>query len=262
MRRMIPIIAAVSLFACKGGDKTDVKTPKPAATKPAEPTVAPKPEPKPEPTAPAGAVGKISGMTSFAGTAPAEATIDMKSDKKCAELSPGAKTQNYLIADGKLGSVFVYVKNAPEGSYKAPDAMPVLDQKGCMYQPNMIGLQKGQSVEIVNSDPTLHNIHAYGKQEFNIGMPTQGQRLKRKMKKEEVLIQVKCDVHPWMEAHIGVVEHPFFAVTDASGAFEIADVPAGKYTLAAVHPKLGEQTMEIEVVAAGQAKASFEFSVK
>jgi plastocyanin len=237
---------------------------KPAAAtaEPAKPTEAPKPaEPAPAPAS--DGIGKLSGTVTLARTAPAETAIDMKADPKCGKLSPGAKTNDHVVKDGKLANVFVYVKEGlPDQKWKAPDATIVLDQKGCRYEPKMVAVMVGQELEIVNSDPTLHNIHAFGKQEFNIGMPTQGQRIKRKFRKEEVLVQVKCDVHPWMEAHIGVTGHPFAAVTDAEGKFTIADVPAGKYTVGAIHPKLGELTGTIEVKKDAESELSLEYAAK
>jgi uncharacterized protein (DUF2141 family) len=117
-----------------------------------------------------------------------------------------------------------------------------------------------QPIEIVNSDPLLHNIHPSGKNTFNLAMPNQGMRLKKKFKKEQVLTPIMCDVHPWMKSYAGVVKHPFFAVTGADGAFAIKGLPAGTYTLMAVHGALGTKTTEITVSEAGDASAQFEFS--
>jgi len=247
----------VVLVACKGKEAAPAKTEAPAKAAPAP---APEPAKPAEPAPVAAGKGTIKGVVSFSGTAPAAEPINMVADKKCVELG-GAKADDYVINDGKLANVYVRVTGVPAGDWPMPEAKPVLDQKGCMYSPKLLALRTGQEFEIVNSDPTLHNIHAFGKQEFNVGMPLQGQRLTKKFKKEE-LVQVKCDVHPWMEAHIGVSEHPFFAVSDASGAFTIADVPAGKYTVEGTHPKLGTASAEVEVTADGEATITLGLAAK
>ncbi len=260
------LIGAVALsFACKGDSKSAEKAAE-APAKPKAPESKPAEAAKEAPAAPAaepGATGTITGVVNMTGTAPPAAKIDMKSDPKCGKLSPDAKTRDVIVADGKLANTFVWIKSGlPKKKYKAPDTMPVLDQKGCLYEPKMLGLMKGQKFEIVNSDPTLHNIHAFGKQEFNIGMPTQGGRITRKFKKTEVLVQVKCDVHPWMEAHVGVSSHPYFAVSGADGTFEIKDVPVGQYTIEAIHPKLGRITADLSVASGGEAHIALELAAK
>ena len=110
-----------------------------------------------------------------------------------------------------------------------------------MYEPRVVGVRVGQEVEFRNSDPTLHNVHAMpeSSRSFNLGMPSKGMTVRRRFSKPEVLVRVKCDVHPWMEAYVGVLEHPYFAVTDEQGRYSISGLVPGDYTLAAVHPRLG-----------------------
>ena len=134
-------------------------------------------------------------------------------------------------------------------------------QKGCHYVPHVQGVQVGQPLQIVNSDSTLHNVHGMPKQskEFNLGMPIQGMKLDRKFDKPEVMVKFKCDVHPWMNAYVGVLDHPFFAVSGADGQYEIKDLPAGTYTVEAWHEKFGVQTQEITVTDAAAGSADFSF---
>jgi hypothetical protein len=138
----------------------------------------------------------------------------------------------------------------------------VLDQRGCRYTPHVFGVQVGQPVEIVNSDPTLHNVHAMPKtnDEFNFGQPVQGMRMRRTFSKPEVMVPVRCDVHGWMNAYAGVVTHPFHAVTTADGAFAIKGLPPGKYTLEAWHERLGTQTQTITIDGKKDATATFSFT--
>jgi hypothetical protein len=135
--------------------------------------------------------------------------------------------------------VFVYLKDAkPAPPTSEP---PVLDQQGCMYEPYVMGVLVNQKFKLRNSDPLLHNVHATPKpglnKEFNFGQVSKGQENERSFDQPEVLVRMKCDVHPWMFAYIGVCEHPYFAITDKEGNFKISGAPDGKYTLVAYHLK-------------------------
>ena len=208
--------------------------------------------------------GTLSGKAVFSGTAPAAQTLDMNADPTCAGAHSGPVTSEEAIvnANGTLKNVFVYVKEGLEGkSCPAPASAVDLDQKGCRYTPHVFGVQVGQPVNIINSDPTLHNVHGMPKasKEFNIGMPIQNMKLARKFDAPEVMVKFKCDVHPWMSAYAGVMAHPFFAVTNEEGAFEIKDLPAGTYVVEAWHEKYGVQTQSLTVTDAAQT-ADFTFS--
>jgi hypothetical protein len=137
----------------------------------------------------------------------------------------------------------------------------MIDQKGCQYLPHVQGVMVGQKVKIVNSDPTLHNIHAHAKAnpEFNQGQPFQGMEMEKVFDKVEVMIPFRCDVHPWMASYMGVLDHPFFAVSKADGSFEIPNLPPGSYTLEAWHESLGTQTADVTVAAGAPADANFSF---
>jgi hypothetical protein len=138
-----------------------------------------------------------------------------------------------------------------------------LDQQGCRYSPHVFGIQTGQTLEILNSDPTLHNIHAMpaNNREFNTGQPIQGMKTEQSFENVEVMVPFKCDVHGWMNAYAGVLDHPYFAVTTADGGFELSNVPPGTYTVEAWHETLGTQTQSVTVDASGTAEVSFTFTV-
>ena len=130
-----------------------------------------------------------------------------------------------------------------------------------MYRPHVLGLQVGQPLQIINSDATLHNVHSLAKNQpqFNLGMPIPNMRMTKKFNVPEVMVKFKCDVHPWMNAYIGVMAHPFYAVTSADGNFELAELPVGQYTVAAWHEKLGGREEKIEVSEAGPSVINFVF---
>lgn len=206
--------------------------------------------------------GEIVGKVTLKGTPPAEKPLPL--DPACGKLWPNEKpkTRFYAVgADNGLADVFVYLKQASGG---APATKPVLlDQKGCEYVPYVVGLQTGQKLLIRNSDPVLHNVHATPKinKEFNLAQMAGGKDIERGFDQSEVFVRFKCDVHPWMFAYVGVVPHPFFAVTDKDGKFKIEGVPAGKYTLVSFHRKTHVTedkalTQEIEVKD-GAASADF-----
>jgi hypothetical protein len=149
------------------------------------------------------------------------------------------------------------------GTGTAITSQAVLDQKGCMYAPKVLGVMTNQPLLIKNSDPFLHNVHSMAKLNkppFNEAMSTAGSSKEVKFTKEEVLVKIKCDVHGWMATYVGVSSHPFFAVTDANGNFEIKNVPPGEYTVEAVHPKLKSKTQTITIKADGDTVTSdFEY---
>ncbi|HUR47554.1 MAG TPA: carboxypeptidase regulatory-like domain-containing protein [Candidatus Saccharimonadales bacterium] len=198
--------------------------------------------------------GDLSGSVKLEGTPPAEKTIDFSgpNEATCGKLHPNpVTTRHYVVGSDKgLANVFVYVKEGATKSAAKGDA-PVLDQVGCMYQPYVMGAMAGQDIAIRNSDPFMHNVHAMpkvsGNEGFNLAQVVKGQTNKKKFNNQEVLLRVQCDVHPWMFAYIGVTDNPYYAVTDKDGKFTIKDLPPGKYTLEAVHPKAGKKSQQITV---------------
>ncbi len=204
----------------------------------------------------------LKGTVSFSGSAPAPKAVDMSSDPKCKKMSPDAKNNDLVVNGGKVADVFVYVKNPPKKKYKPTKKKVTLDQKGCRYSPKVFGVMAKQKFTIINSDPTLHNVHAFAKRgEFNQAMPKQGQKITKKFKKEQIMVPIKCDVHSWMVSYAGVLKHPFFAVTDASGNFDIdaSGLADGEYDVVFWHSKLGEKTAKAKV-AGGNGSVSFTYS--
>jgi plastocyanin len=199
------------------------------------------------------------------GAVPANADIRMNADPVCArQVTTPQKMETYVVGpDGKtLGNVFVYVKDGL-GNYvfDPPKEPATIDQKDCRYHPHVFGMQVGQPLEIINSDPTLHNIHAVAKnnREFNNGQPLQNMKTTHTFTAPEVMVPFKCDVHGWMNAYVGVLNHPFFAVTDVSGNFTLKGLPAGTYTIEAWHEKLGTQTQTVTVTAKESKDIAFTF---
>jgi hypothetical protein len=209
----------------------------------------------------------ITGTIKFAGTPPANPTIDMSEEQACAAKYSGpAVDSQYVVSNGGLGNVFVYVKSGlPAGAtYAAPAQAVTIDQNGCEYRPRVLGLQVGQNLEIQNSDPLLHNIKAVPKENrgFNISQPSAGMKTTRTFNTAEVMVPLECNVHGWMNAYVGVVSHPFFAVSSADGKFEIKNLPAGTYEIEAWHEKGGTQTMTVTVGDGETKTADFNFAPK
>ena len=188
----------------------------------------------------------------FEGAAPAPEKIKTDADPKCKLAHPDGLDSDQVIvnSNGTLKNVFVYVKEGLGGKkFEAPKEAVVFDQHGCQYSPKVFGIQVNQPLEIRNSDDTLHNVHALPKngQEFNLGMPIKGMKLKKTFAKPEVMVKIKCEVHPWMSAWAGVLDHPYFAVTGDDGGAAIKNLPPGEYTVEAWHEKFGAQTQKVTV---------------
>ena len=189
--------------------------------------------------------------TPFEGAAPAAGKIKADADPKCKLMHPQGIDPDQVIvnSNGTLKNVFVYAKEGVTGKFDAPKEAVVFNQEGCQYHPKVFGIQVNQPLEIVNSDDTLHNVHALPTQSqaFNLGMPIKGMKLKKTFTKPEVMVKIKCEVHPWMGAWAGVLEHPFFGVTGDDGSAQIKNLPPGEYTIEAWHEKYGAQTQKVTV---------------
>jgi plastocyanin len=226
-----------------------------------------------KPFAPKGDEGTVTGVIAYNGAAPAPKKIDTSADPVCGSSNPNLSTEDTVVKDGKLANVFVYVKDgaAADGTkigdytFTPPTEAVTLDQKGCHYVPHVLGVQANQKLKITNSDPTQHNIHPTPKvnQEWNQTQPNGAPAIEKTFTRPEVLVPVKCNQHPWMKSYIGVLRHPFFAVSAEDGTFTIKGVPPGTYTVAAWFEKGGpngtEKTMQVTVPASGSGKADFAF---
>ena len=191
----------------------------------------------------------VSGTVKFEGAAPKAAKIDMSQDANC----QGSNTaENIVVSGGHLENVFVYVKEGlGNRAFDVPKDAVTLTQRGCKYTPHIIGVMAGQTIKIVNGDPTTHNIHPTPKdnREWNESQAPQAAPIEKSFAREEILLPVKCNQHPWMRMFVNVVKSPFYAVSGPDGKFEIKGLPPGDYTLAFVHEKLGEQDQKVTLAA-------------
>lgn len=246
---ILALCALPVLAGCGGGAKEET-TEAPATTAPA---------------AVAADAGGINGSVTYAGP-DTDTPIAMDADPVCAGLhTTPVDTNEIAVKDGKLANVFVYVKNGLEGkTFPVSSEKKELDQVGCQYTPRVLGLQTGQPLSIKNTDATLHNVHALptANQEFNQAQPQGLPPFDKTFDKPEVAAHIKCDVHPWMTAWVGVVPHPFYAVSGEDGSYSIPNLPPGKYTLEAWHEKLGTQTQEVTVAPNQTVAVSFDFKPK
>ena len=240
----VVLIFAASVVACGGGQdtsSTQVSAPPSDAARQKVDTAT---------------AGTITGSAMLDGPAPANEPIRMNADPVCVREVKGPQQQETFVVgtDRALANVFVYVKDGLGNYLYDPPTQPAtLDQKGCRYLPHVFGVRVGQPIEIINSDPTLHNIHAVPKtnQEFNTGQPIQGMKMTHRFTATEVMVPFKCDVHGWMNAYVGVLDHPYYAVTSSDGKFEMKSLPPGTYTIEAWHERLGTMT---ESVTLGQVE--------
>ncbi len=219
---------------------------------------------------PSGNEGTVTGTIAFTGAVPEPISISMDADATCGAANPNAVVEDVVVKDGKLGNVFIYVKDgktADDGknianlTFDVPTETKTLDQKGCHYTPHVIGVMVGQKLSVTNSDKTSHNVNVQAKSnpQFNQSQTTGAPPIEKTFVRAETLIPVKCQVHPWMKSYIGVVKHPFHAVSGEDGTYEIKGLPAGTYTLVAWHEKLGEKTQSVTVGAKESKAQDFSF---
>jgi plastocyanin len=257
------LVAVLVAIGCGGGKPQDASATTDHGTQPEAPIQLAE---APAGAAPAAAVGSagVTGSVRFEGTAPAPEKVKMVADPVCAQQHAEAVyTEEVVInANGTLKNAVVFVKEGLSGFFPAPATPVVLDQHGCWYVPHVFAIQVGQSLEITNSDATLHNVNAKpaANTPFNLAQPRQGDKSTKRFAKAEVGVSFKCNVHPWMHAFAVVTEHPFFGVSGSDGSFAISGLPAGTYVLEAWHEKYGAQTQTV-TVANGETK-SVEFVFK
>jgi len=217
----------------------------------------------------AAASGKITGTVKLDGAAPHMKGIDMSKDPYCAKYHANDPAKLELVVVGKnsgLENVVLYISQGWSGAATAEKAVPVFDQKGCMYSPHVIAMDVGEQYKVVNSDQTAHNIHPEpnpmtGNIPWNRSQPQGAPPIMQSWKAEEVAIPVKCNIHPWMHGYFVVVKGPY-AVTDDSGSYTIENVPPGNYTVTSWQETYGTQTQKVSVGAGQAATANFTYKAK
>jgi plastocyanin len=205
----------------------------------------------------------VRGSVRFEGKVPAAKPISMAADPSCAQQhhSPVMSQEVMVDANGELQNVIVFVSEGlGDRTFEEPSQPAVIDQKGCLYQPHVLAVRANQKLELVNDDPTSHNIHPQpaNNREWNKAEPP-GSKLEEAFAREEVAIPVKCNVHPWMRGYIAVFKHPYFAVTGKDGSFDLSNLPPGTYTIKAWHEKLGAATQTVTIGANETKEISFVF---
>jgi plastocyanin len=213
------------------------------------------------------AASTISGTITFTGKPPALKPLAMDADPACAKKhSKPVPAEMLVLGSGNtMANVIVWVsKGLPAGkTFPVPKTPVTLDQNGCMYVPHAMGIMVGQAYRILNSDGILHNVHTLPKvnPSFNRAMPATSKEASTTFAKPEPIFQIKCDVHPWMSAYIGVFTHPFFAATGTDGKFTIPGLDAGTYEITAWHERLGTQTGTVTVTGSDSKTQDFKFAV-
>jgi plastocyanin len=207
--------------------------------------------------------GTIVGTVHLTAVPAPNPVIKMGGDPNCLKVNAGKRVAADIVlrgADGELANVFVNIS----GSFPpvpAPNASVTVDQQGCMYHPRVLGAQVGQTLVIKNDDSTLHNIHSISKKyTFDVSQPPGSMAFNVPLKSEEVVLHVKCNVHPWMTGYIGIANNPYFAVTAEDGKFQISGVPAGQHTIQVWHEVYGSLTQTVDVKAGGTSTVSFTYT--
>lgn len=239
--RLLAAALALAVAACSGGGQQAPAGPQPGAER-----------------VDVSKTGTVTGRVLFEGEAPVNPPVKVSGDPMCRQANANGLTfESFMVADGGLDNVFVRVKDGLGNYHFDVPAEPVLlDQQGCRYVPHVVGVRVGQPLEISNGDETTHNVHALpeANREFNFAQFVKGQKNVQTFTASEVMIPFKCDLHGWMNAYVGVVEHPYFAVTADGGRFEIRNLPAGIYTIEAWHEKAGTQSQQV-TIGANETKA-------
>jgi plastocyanin len=209
--------------------------------------------------------GGITGKVYFHGTPPQLRPILMDKDPVCASEQSGTvlPEDGRVNTNGTLPNAFVYVEKGPANlSAAVPATQVTLTQNGCVYEPHVLGIVVGQTLQVVTSDPTTHNIHVMpkGSRSWNVTQQPGSQPITSKFSHPEIMVPVRCNIHPWMEAYIGVVSNPYFAVTGNDGSFQIQGLPPGDYTLDVWVASFGTQQRQITVRPGEKTSIDFAFT--
>ena len=244
------LVAALALSGCGGGEEKKTEAPK------AESAGAGAATPDMENG------GTVTGKVAFDGTAPTAKTLDMSATPFCTRAHPGGQKSEEVVvnSNGTLKNAFVWVKSGlPDKQWQVTPTPVALDQSGCMYKPHVIAVMAGQQIDIKNSDQTNHNIHPLPtvNQEWNESQPPGSADKMQSFPRQEIMLPVKCNIHPWMRSYISVVGHPFFAVTGDDGTYTIKGLPPGTYTIEVVHEKYLKQEQQLTVGAKESKTADF-----
>lgn len=213
-------------------------------------------------------VGTIAGVVRFDGAVPAQTVLQVRSSAKCAALYDGSGLAgevlagDVLVADGKVQNAIVYLSEGlGDRVFAVPDTPVVIDQRNCLFAPRVAAAQVDQPVRFLNGDALAHNVHGMPTEArgWNFMLAVKGASREATIDREEPAIEIKCDVHPWMKAYLGVFDHPYFAVTGADGRFSLPQVPPGDYTVAVWHERLGTTEANATLAANGTQDMTFVF---
>ena len=245
-------IVAVAMIGC--GNKSNESSEQPAATS----------APSGGATVDASTAGSITGTVTLDGKAPAERPINMSAEPYCqkAHSTPVVPPEVVTGEGGALANVVVYVKDdMSKYTFPSPSASLPLDQQGCMYDPHVMALMAGQTLEVKNNDQTTHNIHPMPKdnREWNKSQPPGAAPIDDSFARAELAIPVKCNVHPWMKSYIFVFKNPYYAVTKKDGKFTIDNLPPGTYTVEAWQEKYGTTSQSVTIGPKESKTVSFTF---
>lgn len=211
-----------------------------------------------------GEEGTIVGTVYFSGQPPVRHRIDMSPDAACVTRNRNLRQEEMIVTNGRLANVFLYIKTGSgvdDHSFEVPTSPVTLDQRGCRFSPRVLGIQTNQPLQILNSDPTAHNVHAQAKNnvEWNDSQSAGAKPLMKQFDRPEVMIRIRCNQHPWMSAYVGVLAHPFFAVSGLNGSYRIEGLPPGNYKIFAWHEHLGEQSFDITISPGETRRLDFSF---
>ena len=210
----------------------------------------------------------VTGKVIFDGTAPVMKVLDMSAVPACtaAHKTPARSEELIVGKDKGIKDAFVWIKSGlpADKTWAVPTTAVTITQEGCMYSPHVLGIMAGQNLDIKNSDPTNHNIHPMPavNADFNQSQPPGAADITHVFPREEVLVPVKCNIHPWMKAYIGVVNSPFYAVTGDDGSYTIKGLPPGTYTIEVVHEHWKDQPQDQTITVGAKDSKTQDFTLK
>jgi plastocyanin len=208
-------------------------------------------------------VGVITGEVRYQGTPPPPTMVDMSSAKDCAAQHTGpVSAGDVLVHDGEVENAIVAITDGLGGRvFAVPETPVVIDQRGCLFVPRVAAAQVDQPIKFLNGDALAHNVHATPPKSsaWNFSLGLKGASRTLEIDEAQPVIPIKCDIHPWMQAYLGVYDHPYFMVTGADGAFTLRDVPPGTYTLEAWHERFGTRTATVTLAPKETKTVTFTF---